>query len=280
MALRDQPYLPLYVQDFLTDEKLLECSAESTGVYIRLMCFMHKSERYGTVTLRPKDKTESDTLGSFAQKLGRMMPYETEVIERSLRELTDEGVLAVDGDTLYQKRMVRDAELSDIRANSGKKGAEKTNSKRYGPESPQTSPEPSDAPDKAPSSEEAAASGEAPPAAPEQPKKTRSRKTEPKKDEPEKKAYADFVMLTEAEYARLVEKYGEEKTRRMIEVLNNYKGQSEKNKKKYDSDYRAILNWVVGRVEEEYAKRGGRSDGSGPTADWGSFRPSTGFRQG
>ena len=44
MALREQPYLPLYVQDFLTDEKLNECSAESTGVYIRLMCIMDKAQ--------------------------------------------------------------------------------------------------------------------------------------------------------------------------------------------------------------------------------------------
>lgn len=40
MALRDQPYLPLYVLDFLVDEKLAYCSAESTGVYIRLMCIL------------------------------------------------------------------------------------------------------------------------------------------------------------------------------------------------------------------------------------------------
>lgn len=32
MALRDQPYLPLYVQDFLTDEKLRECSYEAEFV--------------------------------------------------------------------------------------------------------------------------------------------------------------------------------------------------------------------------------------------------------
>jgi len=47
MALRDQPYLPLYVQDFLTDEKLMECSAETTGVYIRLLCILHKQKEYG-----------------------------------------------------------------------------------------------------------------------------------------------------------------------------------------------------------------------------------------
>jgi hypothetical protein len=38
----------------------------------------------------------------------------------------------------------------------------------------------------------------------------------------------------------------------MIEVLDNYKGA---NGKKYKSDYRAILNWVVERVERE-EKRG------------------------
>lgn len=51
MALRDQPYLPLYVNDFLSDEKLNNCSAESTGVYIRLMCLMHKSNEYGVISL-------------------------------------------------------------------------------------------------------------------------------------------------------------------------------------------------------------------------------------
>ncbi len=54
MALRNQPYFPLYVQDFLTDEKLAECSAESTGVYIRLMCILHKSEEYGCILLKTK----------------------------------------------------------------------------------------------------------------------------------------------------------------------------------------------------------------------------------
>ena len=59
MALRDQPYLPLYVQDFLTDEKLIECSASATGVYIRVMCIMHKSDPYGMILLKQKDKQTS-----------------------------------------------------------------------------------------------------------------------------------------------------------------------------------------------------------------------------
>ena len=67
--------------------------------------------------------------------------------------------------------------------------------------------------------------------------------------------YAEFVKLTEKEYLRLFEKYGDAKVKRMIEILDNYKGQSKKNQTKYDSDYRAILNWVVERVEKEFISK-------------------------
>lgn len=118
MALRGQPYLPLYVQDFLCDERLAECSAESTGVYIRLMCLMHKSETYGAILLKQKDKQSEDKICNFVSKLVRQMPFTAEVIERSLIELLDENVIRIDGDMLYQKRMVKDGKLSDIRSSA------------------------------------------------------------------------------------------------------------------------------------------------------------------
>jgi hypothetical protein len=126
MALRNQPYIPLYVQDFLTDEKLIECSAESTGVYIRLICILHKSEEYGKILLKQKDKQDSKQIKNFALKLLKQMPYTLELIEKSLNELINEGVLLIEGDYLYQKRMVRDNDISLKRSESGKKGGEKT----------------------------------------------------------------------------------------------------------------------------------------------------------
>jgi hypothetical protein len=75
----------------------------------------------------------------------------------------------------------------------------------------------------------------------------------PSKSKPNKNKYAEFVSMTEDEYQKLVTAYGEVKTRRMIEILDNYKGA---NGKKYKSDYRAILNWVVDRLSEEDKKRG------------------------
>lgn len=74
----------------------------------------------------------------------------------------------------------------------------------------------------------------------------------PKKSAPEKKkVYADYVSLTEEEYFKLINQYGEEATRWCIQKLDNYKGSTGK---KYASDYRTILSWVIGSYQEEQAK--------------------------
>lgn len=133
MSRRDQPYIPLYVMDFLTDEKLRECSAESVGVYIMLMCVMHKQEEYGTIVLREKDRKSPDIIMDFATKISRHLPFGEKVIYRALQELLVEGVICEDGERLTQKRMVRDADISEKRAAAGKRGSAATNAKSSGP---------------------------------------------------------------------------------------------------------------------------------------------------
>jgi len=83
---------------------------------------------------------------------------------------------------------------------------------------------------------------ESPPDKPKKPKKAI-------KKEPEKKQYADYVSLKEAEYSKLISGYGEKATERFIEELNLYKGSTGKT---YKSDYMTILNWVVEKVEKKY----------------------------
>ena len=126
MARKDRPYLPLYVQDFMTDEKLMECSAAATGVYIRIMCIMHKSEPYGTVLLKQKDKQNAKQNAKqneiFACKLARHLPYDLATILGGLDELLAEGCLQIDGDLLVQKRMFEDGNLSETRSESGTLG--------------------------------------------------------------------------------------------------------------------------------------------------------------
>ena len=138
MALRDQPYLPLYVKDFISDEKLRLCSPATVGVYIMLMCVLHRSETYGALSLKDvcynkidnKNITEKErcydfvirTLSQFAIFLERQLPFKREDIEAALKELHYFGVIKLDGETLYQPRMVRDGEKSDKKGKAGRLG--------------------------------------------------------------------------------------------------------------------------------------------------------------
>jgi len=230
--------LPLYVQDFLNDEKLLECSASATGVYIRLMCMMHKSDTYGKIAIKPRDLSlfgGIEPLEQFASQLVRHMPYEKNEILKALKELVGEGVVYVDGNYLCQKRMIRDSEISEKRAEAGRRGSSITN-KRFD-----------------------AANDAANDAAKPSSKAT----AKPKSDVKHK--YAETVKLTEAEYSKLVAEYGEAGAKRLVELLDNYKAATGR---PYKSDYRAILNWVVDKYKEELRKSGQDSSSNSVNDLW------------
>ncbi len=128
----------------------------------------------------------------------------------------------------------------------------------------------------------------APPAEEKKPPEEKQKKRgRPKKPEVPKVKYAEFVHMTEEEYGKLIAQYGEAKTKRAIEILDNYKGSKGKT---YKNDYRAILSWVTERVEEEFSRRGGGNYGGAytdrgrtgqqPAANPGEFKPSGGFKGG
>jgi len=131
MALRNQPYIPLYVQDVLTDEKLIECSMQSHGLYFRLMCILHKQEKYGKIVLKQKYKQKKSKFENFADMLCRQMPFDRKEIINCLIELSEENVINISEDYLLQKRMVKDGEISEIRAEVGKTGGSSV-TKQYG----------------------------------------------------------------------------------------------------------------------------------------------------
>ena len=67
----------------------------------------------------------------------------------------------------------------------------------------------------------------------------------------EKIHFAEFVTMTNAEYTKLVSTYGKKIADQCIKTLDNYKGSTGK---KYRSDYRAILSWVVDKVKKDVSK--------------------------
>jgi hypothetical protein len=98
------------------------CSASSQGVYIKIMCILHKQKKYGTILLKQKDKQNSSSIINFACVLSRLLPFNEKVITESLNELIEEEVLFIKDDYLCQKRMVKDGAISDARSMAGKKG--------------------------------------------------------------------------------------------------------------------------------------------------------------
>lgn len=124
-SLRTSPYFPLEVDAFVSDEKLNECSAAANGVYIRVLCLMHKSEEYGKVAL----KGVSSVTG-MAERLSRHLPYPAGVIADGLDELLKAGVLYTEKGFLCQKRMVKDGQISEMRSRNGRLGMERRYAKK------------------------------------------------------------------------------------------------------------------------------------------------------
>lgn len=129
MALTNQPYIPLYVRDWLTSNKLKVCSLPAHGLMINIMCVMHKEDEYGTLSLKRNFKRDEDVRFNFASYLARLLPFNEAEILPSLQELLDEQILYMDDDCLYCNRMINDAKRSKTNANNGSEGGKKTQKK-------------------------------------------------------------------------------------------------------------------------------------------------------
>lgn len=87
--------------------------------------------------------------------------------------------------------------------------------------------------------------------------RAKTKKTAGKSEQEPKVQWAEFVSMTNAEHQKLLDTHGPADTERLIEILDNYKGATGKT---YKSDYRAILSWVVTRLQEEKKKRAKEDD--------------------
>lgn len=130
----------------------------------------------------------------------------------------------------------RQAEISAKRRSAGKQGGAPKNNRNAIRNKEQEQPE---EPISAPTQQVNLFGDVEPVAQQEKPKKP---------TKPTKHKYAEYVLLTEVEYQKLVDAHGEEGANWMITKLDNYKAARGMT---YKSDYRAILNWVVKEYEKE-----------------------------
>jgi DNA-binding Lrp family transcriptional regulator len=110
-----KPWMKFFPADWIGDERLRLCSLAARGLWVDLMCLMHKGEPYGHLLvngLTPNNKQLSRMLGASA----------TEIHAR-LKELRDAGVFSLtDFSVIYSRRMVRDGERQAKLHEQGKLG--------------------------------------------------------------------------------------------------------------------------------------------------------------
>lgn len=109
-----RPSFQFYPSDWLRDTALRSCSTGARGLWIDMICFMHEGSPYGY--LKVADKV------ILPANLARMVGESLEVVEGWLHELHEAGVYDIDNGAIFSRRMIRDEELRQKRAEGGKLG--------------------------------------------------------------------------------------------------------------------------------------------------------------
>jgi hypothetical protein len=139
-----RPSFPFYVDDWLSDPNLKMCSMEARGMWIDLLCLMWRAPERGTLTYMD---AEANVKQMTTKHIAKLVGEDTATIARCIKELDYNGVFSKSSGTkIYSRRMVRDAHISEVRAEAGRKGGSKqTGSKTEAPRacarpSPSSSP--------------------------------------------------------------------------------------------------------------------------------------------
>lgn len=111
-----RPSFQFYPGDWQRDAGLRLCSVGARGCWIEMLCVMHQAQPYGHLRV--------NGLAITPQQLGRMIGATAKEVSGWLDELEGAGVFARDVDGgIVSRRMVRDEEVRNARANGGKEGA-------------------------------------------------------------------------------------------------------------------------------------------------------------
>ena len=196
-----RPAFQFYPADWRKDMALQSCSVAARGLWIDMLCIAHECEPYGHLTVNGKPMT--------AAQIGRHTGLTERECAKLVAELEEAGVVSrTDEGALYSRRMVRDEDLRNRRAEGGKGGAEHgakgaehgakggRPKKERGDSKPPLEPPPSSSSSSSPSGEETGNAVAAAPAAPPPVPPLKARDLEAEGVEPQ--AAADWLALRKA----------------------------------------------------------------------------------
>ncbi|CBJ38307.1 protein of unknown function [Ralstonia solanacearum CMR15] len=110
-----RPAFQFYPADWRKDTALQGCSLLARGLWHEMLCLMHECEPYGHLSVNGKPMKPS--------QIARLVGITEKEYGRLLDELFDAGVPSrTDDGCICSRRMVRDEQLRNARAEGGKKG--------------------------------------------------------------------------------------------------------------------------------------------------------------
>ncbi len=112
-----RPAFQFYPADWRKDMALQSCSIAARGLWVDMLCIAHECEPYGHLTVNLKPMT--------ASQIGRHTGLTERETIKLLAELADAGVSSTTAEgVIFSRRMVRDEDLRNRRAEGGKAGSE------------------------------------------------------------------------------------------------------------------------------------------------------------
>ncbi len=110
-----RPSFQFYPSDWLRDTALRTCSTGARGLWIDMICFMHQGTPYGHLKVGEKVIHAENLARMVGESVDQVKGWIEELSEAKVFDLTDDGVIC-------SRRMIRDEEVRNARAEGGKKG--------------------------------------------------------------------------------------------------------------------------------------------------------------
>lgn len=122
------PSFQFYPNDWMGDIELQTCSLEARGLWLEILCLMHRSEPYGYIViagqLLSKNHFTQEQLksNSIVKQLSNIFRIHLKRFLKLFKELEDNGVIRLNGDGYYSKRLIKEQQLREKRRAAGSLG--------------------------------------------------------------------------------------------------------------------------------------------------------------
>lgn len=222
------PALQFYTSDWLADPGVRSVSFAARGLWMDVLCLMSENSRRGYLEL--------NGIPIPLERIARMTGGQIEEVSILIDELEQAGVFSRKEGVIYNRRMDRDEEIRQIRKKAGKLGS------TYGKLGGRPKKTANNGKNNGKNKTEGVILQRQNKGQNNPPSSSSSSSSSDIKEE-EKKIYGEHVLLTDDEYQKLIERFGELGTTDYIERMNLYAESKPKKFKEYKSHYATLLNW-------------------------------------